>query len=104
MHCFALASVVLMRRFLCSYCVLADEYGHRGRSPPRPLVPDYVTRVLVSAPQLARIIGRGGAQINTIRQNCGIRMETIDLPGDERMVCVWLAFDGFEVFECVWSI
>jgi hypothetical protein len=44
----------------------------------------------VSAPQLARIIGRGGAQINTIRQNCGIRMETIDLPGDERMVCVFL--------------
>lgn len=61
-----------------------DDYSHRGRSPPR--APDYVTRVLISAPQLARVIGRAGMQINAIRQNCGIRVETVDLSGDDRMV------------------
>src|SRR3546814_10854773 len=61
----------------------SDDYSQRQRSS---LAPEYVTRILVPASYLARIIGRGGQQINSIRQTCGIRVETSDLSGDDKMV------------------
>ncbi len=66
-------------------------YGDAKRPRPEEILGEgyqAVTRVLMDRYVFAKVIGKGGATISSIRQSCGVQVKGLDIDPDNRLIVI----------------